>query len=173
MEILDANCALLSNWEVSSHLKQQKDQRVLHDRKYKTTSKIQENLRTIEFEIAQYLQDPSLHGSNQLSAKQILAFLNHFKEVPLTKAEKLQIINLQPKSILELHLIVEECEERFDETQLNEILMAISVLFRRLEHQQPSSSSSSSRRDTGKGMVAQQKENSFPIDNFIPDMDDI
>jgi hypothetical protein len=46
----------------------------------------------------------------------------------LTKTEKLQIINLVPRSLVEFYLIVEECEERFSDDQIEEILRSIAVL---------------------------------------------
>jgi len=58
------------------------------------------------------------------SLKKLLAGLNGFA---LTKAEKLQIINLLPRSLVELHLILEECEERFSEEDMVAILKVVKA----------------------------------------------
>ena len=161
MEIIESNAALLSNWEVFAHLKQQKEQRMQHDRQKRLSSKMPEKFCTVEFEISQYFNDLSLSNISHITAEQIKSFLAHFRSVPLTKAEKLQIINLQPRSSLELHLIIEECEERFSEEQLNEILMAIPVLF----PMQRDINATSNRCNIS-------NDDSF-VDNFVPDMEDV
>jgi hypothetical protein len=43
----------------------------------------------------------------------------------LTKSEILQICNNRPSQIVELYLIIEACEERLDEAQLELLLAAI------------------------------------------------
>lgn len=44
----------------------------------------------------------------------------------LTRAELLQVLNLAPCSEVEVHLIVEECEERLDEQQMAQFLDIVS-----------------------------------------------
>jgi hypothetical protein len=87
--------------------------------------------------------------------QQVLAFLEAMKKWQLTKAEKLQILNLRPKTPVELHIVsphytrfvfftfiiatckwpiyifncfkqlIEECEERYSGEQLEELLEVI------------------------------------------------
>lgn len=130
MQILEARSALLSNWEVYSLLQQQKDERVLHDKRTRTKTKICQNLCTIQFEICEYFSTASGNSYSiaQQSQEQIESLLRHFSSIALTKAEKLQILNLRPSSLLELHLIIEECEERFSQDQMEEILRAIELI---------------------------------------------
>lgn len=44
----------------------------------------------------------------------------------LTRAELLQVLNLAPCSEVEVHLIVEQCEERVDEQQMAQFLEIVS-----------------------------------------------
>lgn len=44
------------------------------------------------------------------------------------RAEKLQLLNIRPKMIVEMQLIIEELEERFPDDKLTEILEIISEL---------------------------------------------
>ena len=48
----------------------------------------------------------------------------------LTPAEKLQAVNLRLAQPVEVHLVVEECAERFDEDQVNRI---VDIITRNLE----------------------------------------
>ena len=43
----------------------------------------------------------------------------------LTKAEKLQLINSRPTSLVELHLMLEDCESRFEEEVCHQLLGCI------------------------------------------------
>ena len=40
----------------------------------------------------------------------------------LGKVEQLQLLNLRPRSAVEVHMIVEDCEERLSEEQVQDIL---------------------------------------------------
>jgi len=58
----------------------------------------------------------------QETPQNIKNFINRINELEgkarLTKAEKLQFINLAPSNHVEVHLIVEEIEERIDSSEL-------------------------------------------------------
>ncbi|KAI9592052.1 RNA polymerase Rpb4-domain-containing protein, partial [Syncephalis fuscata] len=43
----------------------------------------------------------------------------------LTKAEKLQMINIRPRQIVEIHMLIEECDERFDMEALETMLATV------------------------------------------------
>lgn len=43
----------------------------------------------------------------------------------LTRAELVQVLNLAPASEVEVHLIVEECEERLNEEQMDAFLQVV------------------------------------------------
>jgi hypothetical protein len=178
MEILDSNAALISNWEILHHLQSQKAKRS-SDSSQK--AKIQQNLRTLEFEIIQYLKDPAFSKCSKHTKQQISLFLSQFKDIPLKKAEKLQILNMHPESLLDLHLIIEECEERFTEEQLNDMLTSISILFApppppapTSNHQQ-STTSLSNHHQQRKGQEEEMllRETSMEKDAFLSDFNDI
>ncbi|KAJ2745857.1 hypothetical protein GGI20_001803 [Coemansia sp. BCRC 34301] len=108
MEVLNRQEALVSNYEVLMVLREE-DQR---HKKIKPVSyvKYPENVNTLKFEALQYLEGTACATQ---SAEQIDSLKKGLSDCDLTKAEILQIINLRPTKAVELHLIIEECEERF------------------------------------------------------------
>ena len=40
----------------------------------------------------------------------------------LVKVEQLQLLNLRPRSAVEVHMVVEDCEERLSEEQVKDII---------------------------------------------------
>ncbi len=52
--------------------------------------------------------------------------LNHYK---LEKVEKLQILNNTPHSAVHLYGIVEECDQRFSEDEIEAILKLVETYF--------------------------------------------
>lgn len=103
---------MLSNFEVLNLLND------MHKGQSKQ-SKLQTNLATISYEITQYLE-------NSACAKQspeiIATFMKAVEPFKLTKAEILQLLNLRPRTAVEIQLIVEESEERLTEEQIYELL---------------------------------------------------
>ncbi|KAJ2889112.1 hypothetical protein IWW38_004833, partial [Coemansia aciculifera] len=124
MEVLNRQEALVCNYEVLMVL-QEEDQR---HKRIKSTPyfKYPENVNTLKFEALHYLNDTACATQ---SAEQIATLKGRLVDYDLTKAEVLQIINLRPKKAVELHLIIEECEERFGmddlEVMLEEIKSAL------------------------------------------------
>jgi len=116
MEVLNDNCALLSNHEVLLLLNEiQENKQKLKDNK---------NLATIAYESIKYLEDSTSSGLNSHSIQQfLLAIKDKFR---LTKAEKLQILNQRPNSLVELQLLIEENEERFSEEAMDQLLICIN-----------------------------------------------
>lgn len=132
MEVLNQRSALLSNYEVLSLLRQLENdylartKNALRVKKEEElagnhTSKIQaptedvcENLRTIEVEAIQYLSADYQPAVSQTEAG-IAQLTKSLAAFDLTKAEKLQIVNLAPTEPVELYVIVEELEDRFGE----------------------------------------------------------
>lgn len=43
----------------------------------------------------------------------------------LTRAELVQVLNLAPASAVEVHLIVEDCEERLDEARVEALIAVV------------------------------------------------
>eukprot|EP00850_Spirogloea_muscicola_P018436 SM000168S02635 [mRNA] locus=s168:306773:307716:- [translate_table: standard] len=58
----------------------------------------------------------------------VTAAVAELKKLGLTKAEILQIVNLRPTTAVEIHLIVEDCEERLSTIQAERLLGAVAEL---------------------------------------------
>ncbi|KAF9909881.1 hypothetical protein EC991_007871 [Linnemannia zychae] len=122
MEILQTNSAMLSNYEVMALLADQKAQRIANE--VAGTREVAENLRTVEFEVQKYL---AASPCSTQSAEQIAALKKAFGTYELMKVELLQILNLRPKSAVELLLVIEEFEERFSLNDCDEMLRIIAT----------------------------------------------
>jgi len=79
-----------------------------------------ENLRTVQVEAISYLSGSYLPNISQ-KEEGITKLVKDLAPYDLTKAEKLQIVNLAPTLPVELYVIVEELEDRFGD-QIDEIL---------------------------------------------------
>jgi hypothetical protein len=79
-----------------------------------------ENLRTVQVEAISYLSANHLPNLSQ-KEEGITKLVKDLAPYGLTKAEKLQIVNLAPALPVELYVIVEELEDRFGD-QIDEIL---------------------------------------------------
>lgn len=104
--------AMLSNYEVLNLLND------MH-RGQSRQSKMQTNLATISYEITQYLENSACAKQSPEIIANLMKALKPFK---LTKAESIQLLNLRPKTAVEIQLIVEESEERLTEEQIYELL---------------------------------------------------
>ncbi|KAG9323264.1 hypothetical protein KVV02_000158 [Mortierella alpina] len=121
MEILKADAAMLSNYEVMTLLNDQKAQRQANE--VAGTREVAENLRTVEFEVQKYLSNTPC--STQ-APEQIAALKEALGKYELMKVEVLQILNLRPKSPVELLLLIEEFEERFKLEDCEDMLRIIA-----------------------------------------------
>lgn len=112
MEVVNENVATLSNSEVFQLLEGEK--LIEH----KST-----NVATIAYETIKHLEKtPCKHQSNETIQK----FLRALKPYDFTKAEKLQLLNLRPTSIVEMQLIIEELDERLKtEEELEKLIELI------------------------------------------------
>ncbi|XP_045157076.1 DNA-directed RNA polymerase III subunit RPC9-like [Mercenaria mercenaria] len=112
MEVKNDKSAMLSNYEVLNLLSD------MHKGQSKQ-SKLQTNLATISYEITHYLENSACSKQSPELLANFIKALDRFK---LTKAEKMQLLNLRPKTAVEIQLIVEESEERLTEDQIYELL---------------------------------------------------
>ncbi|KAI8801997.1 calcitonin gene-related peptide-receptor component protein, partial [Cladochytrium replicatum] len=122
MEVLDPQLALLSNWEVLAILKEEAESAKRDVLRTPGTQQKFQDLKTVEYEVISFLSKSPCAEQDRQSVSQLLAKLERFN---LTKAEKLQIINLKPQSLIDLHLIVEEIESRLSDEYKEEILRAV------------------------------------------------
>ncbi|KAF8895221.1 HRDC-like protein [Infundibulicybe gibba] len=86
---------------------------------------ISENLRTVEVEAIQYLSADYLPTSTQTPTG-ITSLVKSLSPYKLTKAEKLQVVNLSPTLPVELYVIVEELEDRLGD-RMDEILAHVKA----------------------------------------------
>lgn len=115
MEIVESCSLLLSNREVLDLLRNN------------IISKKQTNLATILYETTSYLESsPAVN----CSSTNITQFLDIIKErkYNLSKMEKIQLVNLQPQNETELHLIVDNIEEKLTDEQRNDLLELVQVI---------------------------------------------
>lgn len=113
---------MLSNFEVYGILQEYSTE--MKAGKHKTGQRDQ-NLSTITYEVLKYLEGTPCINQNNKCINDLVLSLNKFN---LTKAEKLQMVNLRPTTPVEVCLIVEESEERISEEQIDEILQIIKTL---------------------------------------------
>ncbi|CAD7696521.1 unnamed protein product [Ostreobium quekettii] len=78
--------------------------------------------RDSEIEVFKYL---STHSAGLRSREQIQNICEALKPFDLTQPEILQLVNLRPTNIVEIHLIVQECEARLDEARIEELLLIV------------------------------------------------
>ncbi|KAJ7032003.1 HRDC-like protein [Mycena alexandri] len=137
MEVVNPRAALLSNYEVlsllrdleSDHLartktairiKKEEEASGLNSNfpagggKDPTVVEVSENLRTVSFEAIKYLSAEYQPTASQ-TPEAITQLIKSLEPYDLTKAEKLQIVNLAPQQHIELYVIVEELEDRLAE----------------------------------------------------------
>ncbi|QLG74445.1 hypothetical protein HG535_0G03280 [Zygotorulaspora mrakii] len=63
---------------------------------------------------------------SRLNDAQFSDFVKRLNEFQLFKAEKLQIVNQLPSSMVHLYAVVEECDSRFSEQQVEQLLSIIA-----------------------------------------------
>ncbi|KAI8639424.1 HRDC-like protein [Parasitella parasitica] len=121
MQIKTVRAALITNYEVLRLLEESQEAQK-QAQKADSATEYPEHLLTVQFELTEYLKETSC--STQ-TPEQISYFMDAISKFDLTKAEKLQILNLRPKSTVEIYLLIEECEERFSEEDLEVMLSNI------------------------------------------------
>ncbi len=103
-------------------------------------SNVPENLRTIQYETISSLSQTSRPCAHQ-QAEAIAAFLDELKTrgysindseakrgaLGLNRSERLQIVNHAPQSVVELHTLVEELEERFHPHQIEDLISLVQT----------------------------------------------
>ncbi|KAI1711303.1 RNA polymerase rpb4 domain-containing protein [Ditylenchus destructor] len=135
MEVVDPRSTLITNQEVLELLTQAKHQMntkcasKLAESSSKSVvgSDLPENHSTIVYETMTYLNETSPAPSQ--SRKQNVDLIKALQKAgfKLTAAEVMQIVNLRPKSPVEIQLVIEESEERLTEQQVDEIIRIITA----------------------------------------------
>ncbi|KAJ1761818.1 hypothetical protein LPJ77_002015 [Coemansia sp. RSA 2523] len=124
MEVIDRQEALITNYEALMVLREADVLNEADKRKQKDTARhmCPENVTTLRFEALAYLEKTACTSQ---SGEQLAQLKEQLLEYELTKGEILQILNLRPKSVVELHLLVEDCTERF---LVEEIEQLVSII---------------------------------------------
>ncbi|CEI70132.1 hypothetical protein FVEN_g11307 [Fusarium venenatum] len=123
MKILEAQSAVLTNYEVYQHVTEQRE-------RYKTAKRRgPPNLETVVRELLQYLRtNPGPLSQEPVSYTEgcISKLLERLRPYNLAKGEVVMIINLRPASVAALNTVVEEMSERFDEEQQEAMVSIIT-----------------------------------------------
>ncbi|XP_045585308.1 DNA-directed RNA polymerase III subunit RPC9 [Procambarus clarkii] len=121
MEVVNSKGAVLSNCEVYSLLQDLCQQ---GNKGRRNLTKTQTHLANIAYDTLKYLEKTPCRNQNP---EIIQSFLQSVKNFKLTKAEKLQLINLRPTTPVEMQLIIEESEDRLTEEQVEELIGLVEL----------------------------------------------
>ncbi len=124
MEIKCINGGLLTNVEVIEILKEKAESRT----KTSSTTATLLEFQNREAVTAKVLKYGERMGYNKYPSAGIAKMLSQIKALNygLTEAELMQIANMLPRQVVELHPLIEDCDTRFDEDQLNNLLETIT-----------------------------------------------
>ncbi|XP_030848015.1 DNA-directed RNA polymerase III subunit RPC9 [Strongylocentrotus purpuratus] len=123
MEVVKESAAMLSNYEVHALLKEL--QAGSSQRGKKSISKKKQNLATISYETIKYLENTPC---GLQTPEVVEKFLQALAPYNLTKSEKLQLLNHRPSTSVEIMAMVEECEERLSEDQMESLIKVITSM---------------------------------------------
>eukprot|EP00898_Chlorokybus_atmophyticus_P002966 jgi/Chlat1/3670/Chrsp24S03857 len=112
MKILEKSVGLLTNLEVLNCLIAKKDK--------------PSAARKAEAKIIEYLQQTPAGTQSRSDVASVLSAVE--ATYGLTKAEKLQVANLRPSTAVEVHLVVEDCEERLKPEQVDALIDTIDSI---------------------------------------------
>ncbi|XP_057321934.1 DNA-directed RNA polymerase III subunit RPC9 [Microplitis mediator] len=115
MEVVNENVAYLSNFEVLE---------VLRGIKANKEQKSRSQLATITYETVRCLEESTCKTQ---TPEKIQEFMKALKSFKLTKCEKLALLNLCPKTPLEMQLIIEDSEERLNESEVENLLQLVAT----------------------------------------------
>jgi len=125
MEIVDADSAVLSNFEVLSYLREEKNERSQKQNKNK------DRLLTLILEAIKHIENTPTSLQEEFHVKNFVETLQNLcteENILLSKNEFIQLLNLRPKSAVEIQLIIDNSEERLTEDQVDKILDIVSTL---------------------------------------------
>ncbi|KAK5997281.1 DNA-directed RNA polymerase III subunit rpc9-like protein [Cladobotryum mycophilum] len=123
MKVIEAQSAVLTNYEVLQHLSQQKD-------RYKQKKRRgPPNMETVVRELLQYLRthpSPLSQKPAAYTPECISQLLEKLSPYDLSKGEVIMILNLRPASVAALNTVIEEMGERFGDEQQEEMVTVIA-----------------------------------------------
>lgn len=116
MKLKNGNAGLLTNFETMDLFKSRGA-----DRGMGATG----SLSAAEIKVYDYLVKTP---AGQQTRENIVSFFKATEKYKLTKAECLQVSNLRPASAVEVHLIVEDCDERLSSDTVDQFLAEIEEI---------------------------------------------
>lgn len=118
MEVVKESESKLANCEVYTLLKDIQEGKNGHSK----PNRNQRNLSTVVYSAVRYLDKSA---ASEQKEEHLSSFLPKLEAFKLTKAEKLQLLNQRPETAVELLLMIEECEDRLNDSQIDELLAII------------------------------------------------
>ncbi|CAK7263265.1 hypothetical protein SEPCBS57363_000464 [Sporothrix epigloea] len=128
MKILEAQNALLSNFEVFEFLTERQEQ-LGKQKQNQSRRRGPGTLETLIQELLLYFQSPPSPLSQQpvtYSTDAVTQLVKRLREFDLAKGELLMILNMRPQTPAQLHACVEEVEGRLDEDKQSQLLDIVS-----------------------------------------------
>ncbi|XP_074636257.1 DNA-directed RNA polymerase III subunit RPC9-like [Acropora palmata] len=123
MEVIDEKAAMLSNYEVYQLLQETEIKNKVGQTKIKKPKHLV-NLSTICYEARKHLEKTPCKSQGPEIIEDFLKAMASFN---LTRAEKLQLLNLRPTTPVEIQLIIEDCEDRLKtDEEIEQLLNIIS-----------------------------------------------
>ena len=114
MEILDQNAGLLSNFEVLQVVKEVNLELSVIKNKFSD-----EHMFINTEKVEKFLEKSPCA---QQTPERIKSFLQVLSKYKLKSSEKLQILNTCPMKPVDLHILIEECDTRFSDEEVDTIL---------------------------------------------------
>lgn len=115
----------MSNFEVNQHLIEIQAQNNWNTESKKKRA-FNPNLEIITRDVTSYLSKSPVASQTVENITQAMKELSKYE---LEKIEKLQILNSTPHSLVNLYSIVEECDQRFTEKEIEDILEIVQRHF--------------------------------------------
>ena len=120
MQVADSRDGVLTNFEVAELLAEQQRAREEQEKALplpgarrgqagSTAWASHQNVATISEQVLEYLDKVACASQTR---EQIVAFQKAVEPFKLTRMECLALVNTPPCSVVEIHLLIEECEER-------------------------------------------------------------
>ncbi len=127
MEIKCVNGGLLTNIEVMELLKEKAESRA----KTSSATATQLEFQNREAVTSKVIKYGERMGYGKYTSAGIASMLSQIKasNYGLTEAELMQIGNMLPRQVVELHPLIEDCDKRFDEEKLESLLETILKAF--------------------------------------------
>lgn len=132
VRVINERDSVMTNFEVASLLMQQQRQRDEDEKALPlpgarrgessgtTPWSSQQSAAIVGEQVMSYLE---AHGCATQTQESIMEFMEEAKAFELTRMETLACINTPPASVVEVYLLVEECEERLDEQKVRDFLL--------------------------------------------------